>query len=59
MSERPAETSNSSETTEDVPYYLPAGPTLSREPGRIGRFVQKLLRRRGDLVPVEQSRGRD
>ena len=54
MSERTAKATNSSETSEELPYYLPAGPEPSREPGRIGRFIQKLLRRRGDLVPAGQ-----
>ena len=59
MSERTTETSNSAETPEDVQYYLPAGPKLSREPGLLGKFIQKLLRRLGELVPVERSNGRD
>lgn len=35
--------------------YLPGGPSPSTEPGRIERFVQKLLRRRGALRPVTRN----
>lgn len=43
-------------TQDDQPVnYLPGGPSPSSSPGRIERFVQTLLRRRGPLRPV----GRD
>ena len=59
MSERIDETSNSEETNDDVPYYLPGAPQPSREPGRVSRFLENLLRRRGSLVPVTRPRRRD
>lgn len=55
MSERKPDTH--SDATDDVVNYLPGMPKFSREPGRIGRFVQNLLQRRGGLVPV--ARGQD
>ncbi len=36
--------------------YLPAMPSLSTARGRIEDFVANLLRRRGDLREVRQSR---
>lgn len=37
---------------DQIVNYLPAAPAASKTTGRIERFVQKLLRRRGPLRPV-------
>ena len=34
------------ETTDELVNYLPAIPTVSREPGRVGQFLVDLVRRR-------------
>jgi hypothetical protein len=34
------------ETTNELVNYLPAIPTVSREPGRVGQFLVDLVRRR-------------
>lgn len=36
--------------------YLPGMPKLSSDPGRIERFLGKLLERRGELRPVVRRR---
>lgn len=36
--------------------YMPGMPTLSTEPGRVERFLARLLRRRGGLRPVARER---
>ena len=34
------------ESTDEFVNYLPGMPRLSREPGRVGRFLVELIRRR-------------
>ena len=34
------------ESTDEFVNYLPGMPRLSREPGRVGRFLVELVRRR-------------
>ncbi len=42
-----------SRTVDDqIVNYLPAAPAVTKTRGRIERFVQKLLSRRGELRPV-------
>ena len=40
---------------DELVNYLPGGPTVSETPGRVGRVLQKLLRRRGPLRPVVRT----
>jgi hypothetical protein len=46
------------ESTDEFVNYLPGMPRLSREPGRVGRFLVELVRRRhvGALRVVGRGR---
>lgn len=52
-----SEQSTETESTDATVNYLPGMPRLTREPGRVGRFVRSLLRRRGGLRPVASNAG--
>jgi len=47
--------SQQSGTADDLVNYMPGMPQLSGEPSLVGRFVRRLLRRRGPLRPVVGS----
>jgi hypothetical protein len=51
--ERP---SNGSDDHSDFVNYLPGMPRLSGSPGRVERFLTRLLRRRGGLRVVVRRR---
>lgn len=48
--------SQQSGTADDLVNYMPGMPQLSGEPSRFGLFLRRLLRRRGSLRPVAESR---
>lgn len=57
MTRMETEQTSEPEPADDVVNYLPGMPRLSSEPGRVGRFLRKLLRRRGGLRPVVSDTG--